>query len=50
MFLSYGKQSINNSDIKSVIKTLKSNYLTQGPEVEKFEAALRKKFNSCKII
>tara|TARA_B100001250_G_scaffold410108_1_gene435870 strand:+ start:393 stop:1535 length:1143 start_codon:yes stop_codon:yes gene_type:complete len=46
MFLSYGKQSINNSDIKSVIKTLKSNYLTQGPEVEKFEAALRKKFNS----
>ena len=38
MFLSYGKQSINNSDIKSVIKTLKSNYLTQGPEVEKFEA------------
>ena len=43
--ISYGKQSINNSDIKSVLKTLKSNYLTQGPVVKKFEVELRTYIN-----
>ena len=33
----YSRQSINKKDIYSVVKTLKSNYLTQGPIVEKFE-------------
>ena len=46
MIISYGKQSINNLDIKSVVKTLKSDYLTQGPVVAKFEAELRKKLNT----
>ena len=36
-FLSYGKQWIDDNDIEVVIATLKSDYLTQGPEVEKFE-------------
>ena len=46
MTISYGKQSINNSDIKSVVKILKSNYLTQGPTVEKFEFELRRKLKT----
>ena len=33
----YGKQDINNEDIESLVKVLKSDYLTQGPVVELFE-------------
>lgn len=33
----YGKQKISNEDIKSVSKVLRSEYLTQGPNVIKFE-------------
>ena len=35
--INYGKQFIDQSDIKAVIKVLKSSYLTQGPEIIKFE-------------
>lgn len=34
---SYGKQTINKDDIKTVVKTLKSDFLTQGPKVKEFE-------------
>ena len=47
-FISYGQQSIDSSDIKSVTKVLKSSYLTQGPQVKKFEQELQKKFK-CKF-
>jgi len=40
--INYGKQNINSKDIKSVIKSLKSNFLTQGPIVEKFEKKISK--------
>ena len=33
----YGKQSINQADIDSVINVLKSDFLTQGPQVPLFE-------------
>ncbi len=33
----YGRQDINQTDIDSVIKVLKSDYLTQGPKVPLFE-------------
>lgn len=33
----YGRQSINDDDIKAVIDTLKSDYLTQGPKIKEFE-------------
>ena len=36
-FLPYGRQNINQEDIDSVINVLKSDYLTQGPMIEKFE-------------
>lgn len=33
----YGKQNISNKDIESVVSVLKSDFLTQGPVVPKFE-------------
>ena len=38
----YGKHNINQKDIDAVVETLKSDFLTQGPEVEKFEKAFAK--------
>ena len=39
-FLGYGRQSVNAHDIDAVVAVLRSDYLTQGPVVERFEAAL----------
>ncbi|MFM2641205.1 UDP-4-amino-4,6-dideoxy-N-acetyl-beta-L-altrosamine transaminase [Vibrio chagasii] len=36
----YGKQDINQQDIDSVLDVLKSDFLTQGPQVPAFENAL----------
>tara|TARA_B100000575_G_C23116236_1_gene645313 strand:- start:193 stop:1356 length:1164 start_codon:yes stop_codon:yes gene_type:complete len=36
----YGRQDISDADIEAVIDVLKSNFLTQGPMVPKFENAL----------
>lgn len=33
----YGKQSISASDISSVVKVLKSDFITTGPKIEEFE-------------
>ena len=33
----YGKQSIDENDIDAVVEILKSDFLTQGPAIEKFE-------------
>ncbi|MBO0995706.1 UDP-4-amino-4,6-dideoxy-N-acetyl-beta-L-altrosamine transaminase [Bacillus sp. SD088] len=35
--LPYGKQSIDGDDIQAVINVLKSDYVTTGPEIERFE-------------
>ena len=50
--INYGKQSIDHNDIKNVQKILKSDFLTQGPMVEKFESGLKKKLNSnyCTVV
>jgi len=37
----YGRQEITQEDIDRVVETLTSDYLTQGPAVPKFEAAIR---------
>ena len=42
----YGRQSIDNRDIKNVVNVLKSDFLTSGPTVEKFEKEIRKYSNS----
>jgi perosamine synthetase len=39
-FLGYGRQSIDQSDIDAVVEVLGSDFLTQGPAVERFEGAL----------
>ncbi len=36
----YGKQDINQQDIDRVVDVLKSDFLTQGPQVPAFEQAL----------
>ena len=33
----YGKQSINEADIEAVVSVLRSDFLTQGPIIERFE-------------
>jgi len=38
--ISYGRQSIAASDVSAVSRVLVSDFLTQGPEVRKFEEAL----------
>jgi len=35
----YGRQNITSDDINTVIETLKSDYLTQGPKIAEFEKA-----------
>lgn len=40
---SYGKQIISDADVQSVIEVLKSDFLTQGPVVPAFEAAIAAK-------
>ena len=39
-FLPYGRQSISEADIDAVVAALRSDWLTQGPFVEKFEERL----------
>ena len=39
----YGRQSISRKDIKKVINVLKSDFITQGPVLDKFEASLASK-------
>jgi len=39
-FIPYGKQTIEQDDIDSIIKTLKSDFLTTGPKVAEFEKAI----------
>jgi len=40
MTIPYGRQSISSGDIEAVIEVLKSDWLTQGPTVERFEASV----------
>ncbi|MFD2999159.1 UDP-4-amino-4,6-dideoxy-N-acetyl-beta-L-altrosamine transaminase [Pontibacter toksunensis] len=39
LIIPYGKQHITDADIKAVVETLQSDYLTQGPKVAAFEKA-----------
>ena len=36
-YFNYGKQKISKDDVKAVVKTLNSNFLTSGPKVKEFE-------------
>jgi UDP-4-amino-4,6-dideoxy-N-acetyl-beta-L-altrosamine transaminase len=39
-FLPYGRQSVDEADIAAVVEVLRSDYLTTGPAVAEFEAAV----------
>jgi UDP-4-amino-4,6-dideoxy-N-acetyl-beta-L-altrosamine transaminase len=41
-YIPYGTQCLEDDDIAAVVETLKSGYLTTGPKVVEFEAALAK--------
>lgn len=43
----YGRQNITEKDIKAVVETLQSDFLTQGPKIEEFEKAFAK-YIGCK--
>ena len=45
-FIPYGKQSIDQQDIDSVITTLQSDFLTTGPKVKEFEEAISQYSNA----
>ena len=45
-FLPYSRQKIDSKDIDAVIKVLKSDFLTQGTNVPKFEKKISKKVGS----
>ena len=44
--ISYGKQTIDEKDIDSIVEVLNSDWLTQGPAVEQFETNLKEYFGS----
>lgn len=39
-FIPYGRQQISEQDIEAVVKVLRSDWLTQGPAIERFEQAV----------
>jgi len=39
-YIPYGRQYISRDDVRSVVGSLKSNWITQGPKVKEFEEAL----------
>jgi perosamine synthetase len=38
--LQYGRQWINDADVEAVVKSLTSDYITQGPAIDRFERAV----------
>ena len=44
--ISYGKQSIDQSDIDKVVEVMEGEWLTQGPNIENFENDLKKYFGT----
>ncbi|WP_334833063.1 UDP-4-amino-4,6-dideoxy-N-acetyl-beta-L-altrosamine transaminase [Nostoc sp.] len=41
-YIPYGRQDINQEDIDAVIEVLRSDFITQGPAIERFEEAVAK--------
>lgn len=48
--LSYGRQSIDEDDIKAVVDVLRGDFLTQGPMIERFEAALAERVGAKYVV
>ena len=41
-YIPYGRQYIDDQDVKEVVRVLKSDWITQGPKVGEFEKAIAK--------
>lgn len=39
-YIPYGRQDINSADVQAVVDVLNSDWITQGPSIEKFEQAV----------
>ncbi len=50
MPLPYSRQHISESDIQSVVEVLRSDWITQGPAVERFEQALCERFKVSYVV
>lgn len=50
--INYGKQTITEIDKRSVLKALKSDFLTSGPKIQEFEKKLLNKFGGkyCSVV
>ena len=50
--LNYSRQYIDKKDIQSVIKSLKSEWLTTGPQIKNFEDKIKKFVNAkyCSVV
>lgn len=49
-FIPYGRQNITDSDIEAVVTTLRSDFLTQGPQVPVFERKLAQRVGAAHAI
>jgi perosamine synthetase len=49
-YLGYGRQNIDRNDIDAVVAVLESDFLTQGPQVERFEAALAERVGARHVV
>lgn len=49
-FLPYGRQSISEADIEAVVEILRSDFLTTGPMVERFEKALAETVGAKEVV
>jgi perosamine synthetase len=48
--LPYGRQSIDQDDIQSVVEVLRSNWLTTGPKIAEFERAFAKSVGAAEAV
>lgn len=48
--LGYGRQYIDDEDIRLVVETLQSDWLTQGPRVREFEEAMQARFEASRAL
>jgi UDP-4-amino-4,6-dideoxy-N-acetyl-beta-L-altrosamine transaminase len=46
----YARQSISEADIEQIVRVLRSPFLTQGPEIELFEAEIALRLNAAEAI
>src|SRR5690349_15328399 len=49
-FLNYGRQRIEEDDIRAVVEVLRHDFITQGPAVERFERALSERLGVAHVV